>query len=109
MARQELIGIQTRTVTRDSFGGEVERWIDSDLTWASVAHVSAAERFGDGSDRVQATRVARFTIRRYTAQDDITEANNRVVFRNRAWDITGVTRPERRASDDLTITAEFRG
>ena len=47
MARQELIGIQTRTVTRDSFGGEVERWIDSDLTWASVAHVSAAKRFGD--------------------------------------------------------------
>ena len=109
MARQELIGIQTRTVTRDDFGGEVERWIDSDLTWASVTHVSAAERFGDGSDRVQATRVARFTIRRYTAQDDITEANNRVVFRNKAWDITGVTRPERRALDDLTITAEYRG
>ena len=41
-----IVQLQRRTVTRDSFGGEIESWSEVEKVWASV---NALDRQGPGA------------------------------------------------------------
>ena len=72
-----IITIQQRTVTRDSFGGDVVTWVDLAQVWASFTPQSAREQFRNESNIEQASNTAAFRIR---WRDDLDEAM-RVVLR----------------------------
>ena len=52
---RERVTIQEEVVTRDSFGAEVNPWVDAAAVWASVRPGASGERFISAADQVQAT------------------------------------------------------
>lgn len=52
---RERVTIQQEVVTRDSFGAEVNPWVDVATVWASVRPGSSGERFLTAADQMQAT------------------------------------------------------
>ena len=95
-----IITIQQRTVTRDSFGSEIEAWVDLDEVWASFRPQTATERFRNESNIVQATTTAAFRIR---WRDDL-GATMRVMHEGDEWDIQGIIEVGRRDKLDLIAT-----
>ena len=100
-----IIEIQRRTVTRDSFGGEIETWVKLDTVWAHVNQTGADEAFRNESNREQATRDARMTIH---WRDDLDETM-RVIYDERAWDIRGIAEIGFRRKLELLTQADIGG
>ena len=57
-----VIEIERREVTRDSFGGEIETWVELATVWAEKLQVKPAERFIKTSARTVNTSTAQFKI-----------------------------------------------
>ena len=100
-----IIEVQRRAVIRDSFGGEIETWAEVDTIWAAVNQTGADEAFRNESNRDQATRDARMTIR---WRDDIDETM-RVIYDERAWDIRGIAELGFRRHLELLCQADIGG
>ena len=98
-----VIEIQRRAVVRDSFGGEIETWVEVDTVWAHINQTGADERFENESNREQATRDARKTVR---WRDDIDETM-RVIYDERAWDIRGIAELGFRDNLELLVQARI--
>ena len=84
-----VITLQQKSITRDAYGAEEERWADlrtRPRVWANVMQTGASQDYRSGSDREQNTRNARFRIR---YRDDVTEAM-RVSYDGVYWDIEGI-------------------
>lgn len=78
------ISLQSLETSQDSAGDTVEDWIPQGDVWAEVAPVSAREFVSAAA--MQSKVVARITIR-YRAD---VQANWRIQFRNRYYNIEGV-------------------
>ena len=83
-----IITIQQLSVTRDSFGAEVETWVDLAQVWASFTPQSAREQFRNESNIIQASNTAAFRIR---YRDDLTE-DMRIVHDGHEWGHRGYNR-----------------
>jgi len=92
------ITIEEKSVTRDSYGGEVVTWTEFAQVWASVSSVTGREFFG--SAQVNATVTTKFGIR-YLA--DITTAM-RISYDGELYNIVAVLDTDRRA--DLTLLTQ---
>ena len=95
-----IITIQQLSVTRDSFGAEVETWVDLAQVWASFTPQSAREQFRNESNIEQASNTAAFRIR---WRDDVDETM-RIVHDGHEWDIEGIIEVGRRDKMDLIAT-----
>ena len=95
-----IITIQQLSVTRDSFGAQVETWVDLAQVWASFTPQSAREQFRNESNIEQASNTAAFRIR---YRDDLTE-DMRIVHDSHEWDIEGIIEVGRRDKLDLIAT-----
>ena len=95
-----IITIQQRTVTRDSFGGDVVTWVDLAQVWAQFRPRSAGEQFENNANVTVASNTAVFRIR-YRADLDETM---RVVHDGHEWDIEGIVEVGRRDKLDLIAT-----
>ena len=94
-----IILIQCRTVTRDSWGGEIETWVKLDTVWAEKVQVKPSERFITNS----ATTVNKTTSRlRILARADVDETM-RVIDGTRTWGIIGIIKNNRH---DMTLLLE---
>ena len=102
-----IVRLQSRSVTRDRFGGEVVSWTDAGELWASVRITGVREQYVSNANRERATRNA---IMRVHYDDRITEAGHRIIYDNHAWDIIGID-PDigRRRWLDLTVETEIGG
>ena len=58
-----IVQLERRTVSRDSFGSEVESWSEVAEVWASVNQTGTSENFENDANRVVALRSAQITIR----------------------------------------------
>ena len=81
-----IVELQSRTVMRDSYGGEIVSWSEIDKVWAHVNQTGVSENFENESDRVIALRNATIRIR---WRDDVQETS-RVVYDGFPWDIKGI-------------------
>ena len=95
-----IVTLQQRTVTRDSYGGEVVTWVDLAQEWASFRPQTTTERFRNESNIEQATNTAAFRIR---YRDDLDETM-RVVHDGHNWGIEGIVEVGRRSHLDLIAT-----
>ncbi|EYD71585.1 hypothetical protein Rumeso_04986 [Rubellimicrobium mesophilum DSM 19309] len=96
--------VQIRRATLADNGLEqAETWADHGAPlWASYAPVGDAERWAAG--QMQATRMARFTLRWSPFSADI-DAKDRLTFDGREWTILGAKEIGRRVSVELTAVA----
>ena len=93
MALNRLIEIEERGVTRDSFGGEVVKWIKLATVWAEKLQVKPAERFIKTSARTVNQSTAQFKI---LQREDVDETM-RVIDDNAAtWGIIGIIKNDRK-------------
>lgn len=84
--------------------GQVETWADHGApVWASYAPVGGAERWAAG--QVQATRMARFTMRWSDLTSGI-DAKDRLTFDGREWTIVSADEIGRRNGVELVAVAE---
>ena len=97
-----IIEIQRRTVTRDSYGGEIEGWEELTTTWARVNQTGADEAFRNEASRERATRDARMTIRH---REDLDETM-RVIYDELAWDIRGISEIDYGRHQELLVQAD---
>ena len=81
-----IITIQQRTVTRDSFGGEIVKYADLDTVWANVKQTGTSENFENDASRKVALRNSTIRIQ---WRDDLDETS-RVVYDGYVWDIEGI-------------------
>lgn len=79
------IMIQQRTITTDTNGERLETWADKYDVWAKVVQRSGRETFQNG--QTVATRDDRFII--YFI-DDLNEADYRVWYNGRIYDIESI-------------------
>lgn len=100
-ALRHTITIQTRTVTRDSYGGETETWADSATVPASVESLSGREYWA--ARQTMASEIVRFRIR---WRQGVT-ADCRIVWDGRTWDIESVQDPDGRRRE-LVIVGVWR-
>ncbi len=87
-----LIEIQHRTVTRDSFGGEIETWVHLAKVWAEKVQVKPAERFIKTSARTLNTSTAQFKI---LQRGDLDETMRVIDDYGVRWDIIGIIKNDR--------------
>ena len=88
-----IVQLERRTVTRDSFGSEIEAWAEEAEVWASVNQTGTSEKFENDAHRAIAKRSAQITIR---WRPDVKETM-RVVHEGLFWDIEGIAEIGRRA------------
>ena len=81
-----IVELQTRRVTRDSFGGEIVSWSEIDKVWANVNQTGVSENFENNATRDLALRNSTMRIR---WRDDV-EETSRVVYDGLPWDIKGI-------------------
>ena len=81
-----IVELQSRRVTRDSFGGEVVSWSEIEKVRANVDQTGVSENFENNANRDLALRNATIRIR---WRDDVQETA-RVVYDGLAWDIKGI-------------------
>ena len=84
-----IVELQSRTVRRDSYGGEIVSWSEIDKVWANVNHAGrtgVSENFENESNRDIALRNSTIRIR---WRDDVQESG-RVVYDGFPWDIKGI-------------------
>ena len=81
-----IVELQSRTVTRDSYGGEIVSWSEIDKVWANVNQTGVSENFENESNRDIALRNSTIRIR---WRDDVRESG-RVVYDGFPWDIKGI-------------------
>ena len=81
-----IVELQSRRVTRDSFGGEIESWSEIEKVWANVNQTGVSENFENNAARDVALRNATIRIR---WRDDVQETS-RVVYGGFPWDIKGI-------------------
>ena len=84
------ITIQQYTVTRDSYGGEVQAWADLVTVWAQKAHRASREFFA--AQKVNAETTDMFIVR---FRSGVT-AKMRVTFDGKTYDIIGADDPDGR-------------
>lgn len=98
------ITLRRATVTKDAYNADTETWVDlaSGIS-ASVHFVSDAERYRAGE--VGATQMVRFEIR-YSSLTASVDPRDRVLYRGREYDISGVKELGR--NNRLEITASAR-
>ena len=82
-----LIKIRHRTVTRGSFGAEIEAWSTLATVWAEKFQVKPAERFIKRSARRVNTSTVRFKIRQ---RDDLDETMRVIDGHGATWGIIGI-------------------
>ena len=92
-----IVELQSRTVTRDSFGGEIESWSEIDKVWAAVNQTGVSENFQNDASRKVALRNSTIRIR---WRGDVQETS-RVVFDGFPWDIKGIAELGRRRELEL--------
>lgn len=98
------ITLETHTTTREKSGQVISTWGSPQEVWANVRYQTAREVFQ--ADQLSALQTVVFTIR---YQPDIAAAKMRVQFDGLAYDIKGVTEPERRKWLQLIGEAENNG
>ena len=86
------IEIQRRTVTRDSFGAEIEQFVTLANVWAEKVQVKPSERFIETSARTVNQSTARFKI---LQRDDINETMRVIDDHGARWDIIGIIKNDR--------------
>lgn len=80
------ITIQVRTLTKDATGSPVETWVDQlPKAWAEAVKQTGKESTIADADRNQDSRQWRIRHR------ELTTGNHRVSYKNRIYDITGIT------------------
>ena len=82
-----VIEIEHRTVTRDSFGSEIEAWVTLAEVWAEKVQVKPAERFIKSSARTVNTSTAQFKILR---REDLDETMRVIDDHGVLWNIIGI-------------------
>ena len=82
-----VIEVQRRTVTRDSFGGEIETWVHLAKVWAEKLQVKPAERFIKTSARTVNSSTAQFKI---LQRDDLDETMRVIDDHGVLWGIIGI-------------------
>ena len=87
-----LIEVQHRTVTRDSFGGEIETWVTLANVWAEKLSTKPAERFIKTSARTVNLSQARFRI---LQRDDLDETMRVIDDHGTRWGIIGIIKNDR--------------
>ena len=88
-----VIEIEHKTVTRDSFGGEIEAWVTLAKVWAEKLQVKPAERFIKTSARTVNTSTAQFKILR---REDLDETMRVIDDHGVLWNIIGIVVDDRR-------------
>ena len=101
-----IVTLQSRAVSRDRFGGEVETWADVGEIWARVRITGVREQYVSNADREQALRNA---IMRVRFDEAITAAEHRIIWDDHAWDILGLDEIGYRRFLDLTVQTEVGG
>ena len=92
-----IVQLQRRTVSRDSFGSEIESWSEVAKVWAKVDQTGTSEDFKNDANRTLALRSAQITIR---WRPDVTEIM-RVIFNGLIWGVEGIAAQGRR--EGLTL------
>ena len=87
-----VIEIEHRTVTRDSFGGEIEAWVTLAKVWAEKVQVKPAERFIKTSARTVNKSTAKFRI---LQRDDLDETMRVIDDHGVLWNIIGIIKNDR--------------
>ena len=82
-----IIEVQHRTVTRDSFGGEIEAWVTVANVWAEKVQVKPAERFIKTSARTVNSSTAQFKI---LQREDVDETMRVIDDHGTRWGIIGI-------------------
>jgi SPP1 family predicted phage head-tail adaptor len=100
---QHRINLQRLTRTADASGQPVETWATVATVWAQVKQLSATERAARLQTSAEETRVFRIRAdRRYAT---VSPGGWRVLWRGRAYDLTGVVEVGRGEGWELTGTA----
>ena len=87
-----VIEIERLTVTRDSFGGEVEQFVTLAKVWAEKLQVKPAERFIETSARTVNQSTAQFKI---LQRGDLDETMRVIDDYGAFWDIIGIIKNDR--------------
>ena len=87
MPLNRLVEIQHRGVTRDSFGGEIEKWDKLAIVWAERLSVKPSERFIKTAARTVNTSQATFRI---LARAGVNEQMRLIDDSEITWDIIGI-------------------
>lgn len=82
-AKKHRIRFQSKTITRDSLGGEIVSWDDEVQTWAKVEPLQGRELFA--AQQIRAETSVRFRIRHREVQPEW-----RIVWQERNYDIVDV-------------------
>lgn len=99
--RRDRITFMRATVALDSFGGEIETWVELGRRWAWIVYGTGQERREAAGQ--QATVPATFNVPRDALTRDL-RAKDRIDFDGASWNITGA--PVRsRELDGMDITA----
>ena len=100
---RERVTIQRETVTRDSFGAEVNPWKDVTTVWASVRPGASGERFISAADQMQATITHTVRIRQRAG----ISPKMRLLWGTRKLDIQSVVDPDGRRREVLLLCEEI--
>jgi SPP1 family predicted phage head-tail adaptor len=82
--RDKVITIQSKTMSTDSYGGQVETWADFAKVWANVWPLKGRELVA--AQAAQSETTVRFNIRWIAG---LTEAM-RISYNSKLYDITGI-------------------
>jgi len=80
------ITVQTRTFTRDATGGRVETWANLKELWAEQLNQRQVESILGNAERN--VEDVHFRVRYYP---ELTSGTNRVIYKGRTFDVTGIT------------------
>jgi len=82
--RNKIITIQTKTMSTDDYGGQVETWADFTKVWAAVWPLKGRELFAAQAAKSETT--VRFNIRWIAGLSE----SMRIVYNGKNYDITGL-------------------
>jgi SPP1 family predicted phage head-tail adaptor len=94
------ITLQSIVTTKDSNGDTLEEWVDQGSVWAEVVPLSAKEFINSSS--FNSKIVARITIRKREV-----EANWRILFRGKYYNVEGVLPDPVSGLEYLTLPVSY--
>jgi SPP1 family predicted phage head-tail adaptor len=97
------VHLQSKTVTRDAFGGETIAWASKTPSpiWAEISPLSAREYFAAQQERSQVTH--KIIIRYFSGL----QTAWRVLWGSRQFDIVSVINPEERNKEMILLCTEW--
>lgn len=98
---RESVKLESRVVTKDSFGESIVSWVDRGTVFAAVTPVRAREVVGSG--RALDEQVVTMRLRR----NDAIDGSWRATWAGKIYDIQGAQRLDRDATE-LTCVAGLR-